>query len=373
MCGILLINIIVQKLDDESRKHYEMSLSSNVLPDFENYQCVVNNSDQSQNTAFNSLMVAVERNDELVNLSSLNQSGICLLPTTSVFGLSSVGERGQIKELPNQPVAQNTIFGWVLAGKMDGIDKDMPICSNLVGMQSDSHLVNVDLTLEKFWHSEELPNKLSVLSEEEKFCEAHCNPLSNNERIQVPPPKKKTYPKKCISEVQGFSAPLLQNVVEPRLKKQYKHSLFLIHGFISAGADPALPGEGWGRVRELRSPQCASVLLVLLRRSSPEYATPRAHIAMVELNRCRSSPTWRRTGVRARAAVALLRSRCFGEVHRNMPHHVPILRSNMVKKYVVVRFMEEVGEPVEVIASAWLIGDRSCPWPTGKSILRLEL
>ncbi|KAG8175753.1 hypothetical protein JTE90_029238 [Oedothorax gibbosus] len=58
-------------------------------------------------------------------------------------------------------------------------------------------------------------------------------------------------------------------------------------------ADPALPGQGWVRVRELRSPQCFLVLqivseellLALLRRSAQEYATTHAHITMVELNR----------------------------------------------------------------------------------------
>ncbi|KAG8192157.1 hypothetical protein JTE90_027799 [Oedothorax gibbosus] len=92
----------ITSLDDSSYGEFNLKLlevqgdledlETKLLHKSENYQCVVNNSDQSQNTAPNSPMAAVERNGELVNLSSLNQSGICLLPTASVLGLSSVEE-----------------------------------------------------------------------------------------------------------------------------------------------------------------------------------------------------------------------------------------------------------------------------------------
>lgn len=85
----------------------------------------------------------------------------------------SVLQQGQIMGLANQPTAQNTIFGWVLAGKMKGVDNDVPICSNLASMHSDLNPVNLDLILQKFWHSEELPNKVSKNTEEENFCEEH--------------------------------------------------------------------------------------------------------------------------------------------------------------------------------------------------------
>ena len=38
-----------------------------------------------------------------------------------------------------------------------------------------------------------------------------------------------------------------------------------------------------------------------------------------------------------------------------------------MKKYTVVGFLSEKGQPVEVVPSTWLINDETCVWPPEKN------
>ncbi|KAF8793882.1 hypothetical protein HNY73_001914 [Argiope bruennichi] len=68
------------------------------------------------------------------------------------------------------PIAQSTIFGWVVAGQIrrDSISSSHTQ-SHLISIENDC---NIDSVLQKFWQMEELPDKKFLLSEEE-FCENH--------------------------------------------------------------------------------------------------------------------------------------------------------------------------------------------------------
>ncbi|XP_075150480.1 uncharacterized protein LOC142224582 [Haematobia irritans] len=67
-------------------------------------------------------------------------------------------------------VAQNTIFGWVLTGQLDsegsGLTTTVSFCTE----------VSLSLQLEKFWKLEE-PPMVSVMTEEETYCEDLFKPL----------------------------------------------------------------------------------------------------------------------------------------------------------------------------------------------------
>ena len=70
-----------------------------------------------------------------------------------------------------QPIAQSTIFGWVVAGQIQNNYNISSITqSHVICMESEN---NIDSVLQKFWQTEELSVKKSFLSEEEEFCENH--------------------------------------------------------------------------------------------------------------------------------------------------------------------------------------------------------
>lgn len=69
----------------------------------------------------------------------------------------------------NEPIAVNTIFGWVLLGQ----SSDPP--SNIESNIQVHHCLNtksLDMSLQKFWEVEEIPCK-KILSLEEELCEEH--------------------------------------------------------------------------------------------------------------------------------------------------------------------------------------------------------
>ncbi|GFS77633.1 DUF1758 domain-containing protein [Nephila pilipes] len=75
---------------------------------------------------------------------------------------------GKIIGSEGQPIAQSTMFSWVVA---DQIQKDSnSSCTqlHLIRVKNDS---NMDSILLQFWQMEELPSLKSLLSEEEEFCE----------------------------------------------------------------------------------------------------------------------------------------------------------------------------------------------------------
>ncbi|XP_054709241.1 uncharacterized protein LOC129218946 [Uloborus diversus] len=83
----------------------------------------------------------------------------------------TIMRNGKIVGSKNEPIAQNTMFGWVIAGRILRSDISSPIAhSHFINVEENT---NIDAILQKFWQTEELPVKKRLLSEEEEFCETH--------------------------------------------------------------------------------------------------------------------------------------------------------------------------------------------------------
>ncbi|GFW98881.1 DUF1758 domain-containing protein [Trichonephila clavipes] len=80
----------------------------------------------------------------------------------------SILRNGRITGSKEQPITQSTIFGWVVAGKIQRNCKSPFMQSHLIRVENEC---NIDSTLQQFWQTEELPLKKIPLSEEEEFCE----------------------------------------------------------------------------------------------------------------------------------------------------------------------------------------------------------
>ncbi|KAJ8963863.1 hypothetical protein NQ317_004277 [Molorchus minor] len=96
-----------------------------------------------------------------------NTGEIDILLGSNVFW--SILSIGQERLGQNMPLLQNTQFGWVVAGN---------ICLNSKCNESISCLnVNLENSIDdkiiKFWNIEEINNARPLLSQEEKYCEAH--------------------------------------------------------------------------------------------------------------------------------------------------------------------------------------------------------
>ncbi|GFX81279.1 DUF1758 domain-containing protein [Trichonephila clavipes] len=93
----------------------------------------------------------------------------------------SILRNGRITGSKGQPIAQSTIFGWVVAGKIQGNCKSF-MQSHLIRVENECN----DSILQQFWQTEELPLKKISLSEEEEFCENHFKATYkiNNEELE---------------------------------------------------------------------------------------------------------------------------------------------------------------------------------------------
>ncbi|GFX28871.1 DUF1758 domain-containing protein [Trichonephila clavipes] len=68
----------------------------------------------------------------------------------------SILRNGRITGSKGQPIAQSTIFGLVVAGKIQGNCKTSFMQSHLISVENEC---NVDSILQQFWQTEELPLK----------------------------------------------------------------------------------------------------------------------------------------------------------------------------------------------------------------------
>ncbi|XP_037942673.1 uncharacterized protein LOC119675538 [Teleopsis dalmanni] len=81
--------------------------------------------------------------------------------------LPEVFKEGLIKGSDNSPMAQNTLFGWILSGPLDverTITNNITLCTMACG--------NSDEYLKRFWDLEEIPNA-DLRTVEERRCERH--------------------------------------------------------------------------------------------------------------------------------------------------------------------------------------------------------
>lgn len=67
----------------------------------------------------------------------------------------------------NEPIAQNTILGWILSGPISSSSSPAPVYTHHGAIH-----FNLDLTLRRFWEIEDLPLTIH-LNSEEKQCEDH--------------------------------------------------------------------------------------------------------------------------------------------------------------------------------------------------------
>ncbi|GFR21554.1 DUF1758 domain-containing protein [Trichonephila clavata] len=78
---------------------------------------------------------------------------------------------GKIVGSKNEPIAQRTMFGWVVAGKLNVQNKELnELYSHFLSTEND---LKTDSLLQRFWETEELSVKKQFLSDEELFCEDH--------------------------------------------------------------------------------------------------------------------------------------------------------------------------------------------------------
>ncbi|GFT09913.1 uncharacterized protein NPIL_249921 [Nephila pilipes] len=94
--------------------------------------------------------------------------------------LVSVKDLRQIVKSVTDTIAQNTIFGWVVSGKLKiKNDTAHQVNSYRIPLSCEN---SIDQALKRFWELEEIPSFAPRLSEEE-FCEAHYRVEKNGRFI----------------------------------------------------------------------------------------------------------------------------------------------------------------------------------------------
>ena len=87
----------------------------------------------------------------------------CLLGAEVFFNFM---KDGQVELANNLPILQNTVFGWMVAGKVDTSMSNKAVC----GICTHKEL---EAAITKFWESEEIPDSNTELTEDELRCESH--------------------------------------------------------------------------------------------------------------------------------------------------------------------------------------------------------
>jgi hypothetical protein len=121
-----------------------------------------------------------------------NPGTIDLLLGADVYGEVMTGKCRRLG--PNLPIAYDTIFGWVLLGKVK--DSNLPVISTHLSYLSP--IDKLDDTLKRFWEQEEVPSESSTVSNpDDVICEKHftsTHSRSTDGRFIVKLPFKKDVP-----------------------------------------------------------------------------------------------------------------------------------------------------------------------------------
>ena len=107
---------------------------------------------------------------KLADPSLLDNRPIDLL--LGVGDCSQILLEGIVKGSPDEPIAQETIFGWVLFGKGNSIPSKQVNINFLQVLSGSSDNSLLQDSISKFWELEEVPQKL-FHSEEDLICEQH--------------------------------------------------------------------------------------------------------------------------------------------------------------------------------------------------------
>ncbi|GFW86110.1 DUF1758 domain-containing protein [Trichonephila clavipes] len=161
-----LIYLLLQKIDPESRRLWAIKSSEEEFPnmkvflDFLNVRC--------------SSLELMSNNESECKIPIRNEEFMSPKECDIILGSDcffDILRSGKIVGSKNEPIAQRTMFGWVVAGKLNVKNKEPhELYSHFL---STANELNTDSLLQRFWETEELSVKKQFLSDEEQFCENH--------------------------------------------------------------------------------------------------------------------------------------------------------------------------------------------------------
>lgn len=129
---------------------------------------------------------------------------------------------GQITDENGLPIAQNSVFGWLVAGRFDGGTSIETLCASL----SVDSSVNIDKALRMFWETEEMPSQKVFTADEIRAAEIFNTTHHRNEsgRFVVRLPFDETKPalgESLTAAVKRLHAMERKFLVNPTFKQQY--------------------------------------------------------------------------------------------------------------------------------------------------------
>ncbi|GFY20337.1 integrase catalytic domain-containing protein [Trichonephila clavipes] len=141
LSDIILINIILQKIDKESRKQFELSLKTAEFP------------------TFDSIMKFLEKRSAVLE-------NITRIPSTKMINKNTAMST-KAESLEGNVILQNTKFGYLVTGTLPQSQQQANCC--LISEPS------LDITVKKFFELESLPDESKEITkcEEEIYCEEH--------------------------------------------------------------------------------------------------------------------------------------------------------------------------------------------------------
>lgn len=114
------------------------------------------------------------KNLPLADSNPFSDEPISVIIGADLYGLIIL--EGLIKGEPDQPIAQNTVFGWILSGWTTSLTSSSPSITNtFVSLAEDFENdieSRLDTALTRFWQLEEIPSSESS-TDEDALCESH--------------------------------------------------------------------------------------------------------------------------------------------------------------------------------------------------------
>ncbi|XP_076301748.1 uncharacterized protein LOC143219755 [Lasioglossum baleicum] len=160
-----------------------------------------------------------------------NSAAIHVLLGADVY--SEIILDGLRKGSSGQPIAQNTIFGWVISGPFSplSLDGPRPCASSSIAMHHCVQDDTLSSELRRFWEIEEIPSQ-SLLTKEDEQCEQHFQKhtsRASDGRYIVRLPFR-TGPPIDIGHSRGAADKVLQSIhrkllLQPSLAVEYKEFL----------------------------------------------------------------------------------------------------------------------------------------------------
>lgn len=130
---------------------------------------------------------------------------------------------GQDTDDNGLPIAQNSVLGWLVAGRFEGGTGIQALCASL---NVDSN-VNIDKSLRMFWETEEIPSQNVLTADETRAVEIFKTTYHRDEtgRFVVRLPFDETKPvlgESLNTAIKRLRAMERQFLLNPTLKQQYE-------------------------------------------------------------------------------------------------------------------------------------------------------